>query len=183
MDDLRQTEEIEEERLSRLNQSRLRSDNLSAEVVQTKEAFIKKLEAVINKHRRNKKYFALAFALAAFKELVLDIALDFAFGFGLIPIIGQIPGWATSFAIFILMFGKGMFVGKAKARSIVFLLGDSVPYLEELPLTVISIFFVWSSSSKKAKLAQRYTHKVESVSVEKFQEIEKKYKEIEKSLK
>ena len=52
--------------------------------------------------------FEIAISLAILKDGVLDILLDF-FGIGLIPIIGQIPGWFLSAFFTYFLWGKGWF--------------------------------------------------------------------------
>lgn len=147
------TPTIEEERLIRLQHGRL-MDKINA------EAAIKGFaESVANKLNRmiaeghDTTAFLIVMLLAIAKDGLLDIGLDFL-GIGLIPIIGQVPGYFLSAVLFYIMHGKGMLRGKLFARVLIMFFADSLPIVEELPITVFAVLFAWRGLVKKAQKAE-----------------------------
>ncbi|HEY4477161.1 MAG TPA: hypothetical protein VJB56_00865 [Candidatus Paceibacterota bacterium] len=89
--------------------------------------------------------------LAILKDGLLDIGLDFL-GIGLIPILGQIPGWFVSAIIYMLIGGNW---GKKMGLKMVFFIFDALPLFEELPLTIIFVCWWWYDVRKEARKAER----------------------------
>jgi len=145
---------IEEERIMNLQRARF-ARKIGAE--RAVAALAQKLADKLNKiiaDGNDKSAFLVVVTLALIKDGLLDIGLDFL-GIGLIPIVGQIPGYFVSATLFYFMRGKGMLRGKMFGRVLVFFLADSFPLVEELPITVFAVLFAWRGLVKKARQAER----------------------------
>jgi hypothetical protein len=119
--DISQTE-IEDERSMRLNQARHKfltkgSTRVAAEKV------AEKLEEMIAKGNDKIALF-IVLTVALLKDGILDIFLDFL-GIGVIPVLGQIPGYFLSAVLFYLMWGRGMLKGRIFAWVLSFFVADS----------------------------------------------------------
>ncbi|MEK7630752.1 MAG: hypothetical protein AAB417_01865 [Patescibacteria group bacterium] len=98
--------------------------------------------------------------LAFLKDGLLDVGLDFLFGFGEIPIIGQLPGYAVSMILYYFMFGKGYFLkqrAKMNMRAWLFVLGfivDGLPLVNNLPGTTVTVIHTIRLLKKRARKAK-----------------------------
>jgi|GEM_PF-5812128 len=116
--------------------------------------------------------------LAFLKDGLLDIGLDFL-GIGLIPIIGQAPGWAVSTILYYFMFGKGYFLkqrAKMNARAWLYVLGfivDGLPVVEELPATTLMVVHTIRLIKKRARQAKIDLQKLNSATDDEVRRLEK----------
>ena len=163
---------IEEERMMRLQRARLRdrifAENITGELAQRVAVKLNKL--ISDGH--NTAVFFIVITLAIAKDGLLDIGLDFL-GIGLIPILGQIPGYFLSAVLFYIMQGKGMLRGRIFGLVLVFFLADSFPLIEELPLTVFAVMFAWHGIVKKARQAESDLHILKQKTQEELEAIER----------
>ena len=166
--------QIEEERAGRLSQARLTTSTLKDIASLNSKGIAEKLEKMIAKY--DKEALLIVLALAFIKDGAMDILLDLI-GVGLIPIIGQIPGYFISAVIFYLMWGKGMLKGRIMAWVLLLLIGDSLPFLEEFPITTFTVLFAWRGLVKKIKQAEADKERLSEATNEEFEEIGKRYKD------
>ena len=164
--------QIEEGKMSRLSQARLTNSTLKDIAFLNIGGTVKKLDKMIAKYDKEALFIVLALALI--KDGAMDILLDFV-GIGLIPIIGQIPGYFISVVIFYLMWGKGMLKGRIMAWVLLFLIGDSLPIVEEFPITTVTVLFAWRGVVKKIKQAEADKESLTEATSEEIEEIEKRY--------
>ena len=167
--DLSQIEE--ERRIGRLNLSRARHPKKIT--LAAAEKATGKLEEMIAKGH-DKTAFFIVLAIALLKDGILDIILDFL-GFGLIPILGQIPGYFLSAVLFYLMWGKGMIKGRVFAWVLSFFIIDSLPFLEEFPFTTIAVLFSWRGVVRKTRRLQEEKERLEEMTEEEIEQIEQNY--------
>lgn len=97
--------------------------------------------------------FVIGLTLALIKDGVMDWVFDFVL-IGEIPIIGQIPGMLLSALLVYFMWGKGMLKRKIAARFIIFMLADSLPFLNNLPLTTVAMLLSWRHIKQRARQAE-----------------------------
>ncbi len=99
--------------------------------------------------------FLFALGLAFLKDGLLDWGLNLL-GIGLIPIVGQIPGWLVSGILYYFLWSKGWFK-KTKIRISYWVLAlffDNLPGFEELPLTILEVCFAWAFIRRRARQAK-----------------------------
>ncbi len=99
--------------------------------------------------------FIFALWLAILKDGLLDWGLNLI-GIGLIPIVGQIPGWLVSGILYYFLWGKGWF-RRTKIRVgywVLALFFDNLPGFEELPLTTIEVCLAWWMIRHRARQAE-----------------------------
>lgn len=164
--------QIEEKRRAVFNQARLTASTLKDITSLNAKGTAEKLEKMIAKH--NKEALLIVLALALIKDGAMDILLDFA-GIGLIPIIGQIPGYFISAVIFYLMWGKGMLKGRIMAWALLLLIGDNLPLVEEFPITTFTVLFAWRGLVKRIKWAEAEKERLSEMTNDELEEIEKRY--------
>ncbi len=98
--------------------------------------------------------------LAFLKDGLLDIGLNFL-GIGLVPVIGQIPGWFVSATLYYFMYGKGYFLkqrARMNMRGWLFVFGfilDGLPAVEELPITTLTVAHTIRLVKKRARQAKK----------------------------
>ena len=165
--------QIEEERRSVFNQAKLTTSTLKDIASLNAKGTAEKLEKMIAKY--DKEALLIVLALALIKDGAADVLLDFFFGVGLIPILGQIPGYFISAVIFYLMWGKGMLKGRIMAWVFLLLIGDSLPILEEFPITTFTVLFAWRGFVKKIKQAEADKERLAEATSDELEEIEKRY--------
>ena len=165
--------QIEEERRSVFNQAKLTTSTLKDIASLNAKGAAEKLEKMIAKY--DKEALLIVLALALIKDGAADVLLDFFFGVGLIPILGQIPGYFISAVIFYLMWGKGMLKGRIMAWVFLLLIGDSLPILEEFPITTFTVLFAWRGFVKKIKQAEADKERLAEATSDELEEIEKRY--------
>jgi len=110
--------------------------------------------------------------LAILKDGLLDIGLDFLFGFGAIPVLGQIPGWFISALIYVL--AGGTWIKKMGLKTIFFIL-DLLPLFEELPLTVLFVFLWWHDIRKEAWKAEVQLAELREKTPEELRTLDEEY--------
>ncbi|KKS39063.1 MAG: hypothetical protein A3G49_03185 [Candidatus Sungbacteria bacterium RIFCSPLOWO2_12_FULL_41_11] len=93
--------------------------------------------------------FLIALALAGAKD-------GWDWTFGKIPIVGLIGGTCISLALFLFLWGKGMFKkGKIKmARLILVLFFDNIPLIKNLPTNTLMVLYAWHVVKKRAREAE-----------------------------
>ncbi|MCK6462732.1 MAG: hypothetical protein L6Q29_02840 [Candidatus Pacebacteria bacterium] len=167
--------EAEEEKLGRFNASKLRSEMAAASKANLLGAanLADKLEEMIAKGNDKSALF-IVLSLAAFKDGLMDVLLDF-FVIGVIPVVGQIPGAFVSAVLFYLMWGKGMLKGRLFALVLAFFIGDSLPIIEELPLTVVAVLFAWHGLVKRVQQAEADKERLGEMSVEEMENLAQAY--------
>ena len=163
----------EEENVRRLNQARLTASTLKDITSLNIGGTVKKLEKMIAKY--DKEALLIILALALIKDGAADVLLDFFFGVGLVPSLGQIPGYFISAVIFYLMWGKGMLKGRTMAWVLFLLIGDNLPLVEEFPITTFTVLFAWRGFVKKVKQAEADKERLAEATGEELEEIEKRY--------
>lgn len=117
--------------------------------------------------------FLIMIMLAIFKDGLLDILLDFLF-IGMIPVIGQIPGWFVSAVIFYFMWGKGWFL-KFRLHLWFYALSfiiDGLPLFEELPITTLTVLYAWHNVRKWAKEAEEKLQSLDMSTKEELEELD-----------
>lgn len=166
--DLSQTEG---ERMERLNLGRaIRPKKMALAAA---ERAASKLEEMIAKGH-DKTAFFIVLAIALLKDGILDIILDFL-GFGLIPILGQIPGYFLSAVLFYLMWGKGMIKGRIFAWVLSFFIIDSLPFFKEFPFTTVAVLFSWQGVVRKTRQLEAEKERLEEMTEEEVEQIEQNY--------
>ena len=118
--------------------------------------------------------FSIALALALIKDIV-DVALDFIFGVGEIPVLGQIPGYIISGILTFFLWGKGWFL-KPKIRLAYYGLGlfvDNLPLANNLPLQTLTVLYAWHNAREKAKQSQGWLQELGRASEKRIREIER----------
>ncbi|MEK9166568.1 MAG: hypothetical protein AAB846_02435 [Patescibacteria group bacterium] len=118
--------------------------------------------------------FSIAITLALTKDGV-DVALDFLFGVGEIPILGQIPGYIISGILTNFLLGKGWLL-KPKIRLTYYVLGlfvDNLPLANNLPLSALTILYAWHNVREQAKQSQGRLEELGRASEKRIKEIEK----------
>ncbi len=144
----------EELTLSRRSMAR----QIESKVRQLAKKLAQKLEQQIRDGNDASAITILIF-LAFLKDGLLDIGLDFL-GIGIVPIIGQIPGWFVSATLFYFMYGKGYFLkqrAKMNARIWLYVLSfifDGLPAIEALPVTTITVLHTIKLMKKRARQAK-----------------------------
>jgi|SRR3989344_4619411 len=166
--------QIEEERKGRLNQARKTASTLKDIVSLNSKEIAGKLEKIIARY--DKEALLIVLALALIKDGVADFLLDFAI-IGIIPILGQIFGYFISAVIFYLMWGKGMLKGKIMTWVLALFIGDSLPFLEEFPVTTFTVLFAWKTLVKKVKQAEADKERLFETTDEELEEIKKRYED------
>lgn len=75
---------------------------------------------------------------------------------GKIPIVGLIGGTCISLALFLFLWGKGMFKrGKIKmARFILILFFDNIPLIKNIPMNTLMVLYAWHVVKKRAREAE-----------------------------
>lgn len=164
--------QIEEERRRVFNQAKLTTSTLKNIASLNTKGTAEKLEKMIVKY--DKEALLIVLALALIKDGAMDILLDFA-GIGLIPILGQIPGYFISAVIFYLMWGKGMLKGRIMAWVLLLLIGDNLPLVEEFPITTFTVLFAWRGLVKRIKRAEAEKERLSEMTNDELEEIEKRY--------
>lgn len=174
VNDINNVARREEEKLARLQMSRARHRfSLQKSTSNAAAKVTGKLEEMIARGNDKTALFVVL-ALAALKDGGLDIILDFLF-IGLLPIIGQIPGYFISAVLFALMWGKGMLKGRIFAWVLSFFVADSLPFVEELPLTVTAVLFAWHGLVKKVREMEEQKKRIGKMSQEEIEQIEENY--------
>ncbi|RJQ32902.1 hypothetical protein C4572_00320 [Candidatus Parcubacteria bacterium] len=163
----------EEERQARLNQARLLLSRERLKISSIANDVAEKLEKMIEKGN-DKSAFFIVLIIGLAKDGLLDIALDFL-GVGLIPIIGQIPGFFLTSVLFYLMWGRGMLKGRIFAWVLSMFIGDSLPIIEELPLTTIAILFAWKGLLKRIKKIKEEREKLANMTDDEIKEVERRF--------
>lgn len=165
--------QIEEQRMSRLNQARAEADKINTE--QSVVEFAQKVAGKLNKlieQGHDTTAFGIAIALACLKDGV-DIGLDFII-VGEIPIIGQSPGIFISVALIYFLYGKGYF-NNTKIKIILWGLGlfaDNLPFLiNDLPMTVLSVLMAWHVVRKRARKAEEDMQELPKKTMEELETI------------
>lgn len=115
--------------------------------------------------------------LAILKDGLLDIGLDFIFGFGAIPVLGQIPGWFISALLYVLT--GGTWIKKMGLKTIFFIL-DILPLFEELPLTVLFVFLWWHDIRKEAWEAEMHLVELREKTPEELSALDEEYEDEER---
>lgn len=143
--------------------------NHAARRIQWREAIAPRFQPVVSRaagaiaERLNREIeaghdtsvFLFALGLALLKDGLLDWGLNLL-GIGLIPIVGQIPGWLVSGILYYFLWGKGWF-RRTKIRISYWILAlffDNLPGFEELPLTIIEVGFAWWVIRHRARQAE-----------------------------
>jgi hypothetical protein len=150
-----ETMTIEDERLMRLEEAR----RIEEEAEETRRlvggiaqrvAF--KLNALVEEgHATGVFTFMLAIAIA--KDGLMDWLLDFLI-IGEIPLVGQIPGALMGATLWFFMRMRGSYA-KRKFRQIILLTIDCLPFfINNLPLTTLSVLWMWSDAKKDAEKAE-----------------------------
>lgn len=165
---------IEEQRMAGLQQARM-ADKISAEgfVIGIAERVAGKLNKLIEQGH-DTTAFGIAIFLACIKDGV-DIGLDFLFGFGEIPILGQLIGIFISASLMYFLWGKGWF-NTTKVKILLWGLGffaDNLPFLiNDLPMTVLTVLMAWHVMRKKAREAEEQMPKLFEKTIEELEAIE-----------
>lgn len=162
----------EQWRLDRLNQARMTASTLKDIASLNTKGTVENLEKMIAKY--DKEALMIVLALALIKDGVMDILLDF-FGIGLIPILGQIPGYFITAVIFYLMWGKGMLKGRITAWVLMLLIGDNLPVVEEFPITTFTVLFAWRGLVKRIKQAESDKERLAEATRDELEEIKRRY--------
>jgi len=117
--------------------------------------------------------FSIALALAMIKDGV-DIGLDFIFGVGEIPVLGQVPGYILSGILTYFLWGKGWFLAP-KIRLAYYGLGlfvDNLPLANDLPMNTLVVLYAWHNVREKAKRSQEWLRELGRASEKRIREIE-----------
>ena len=165
--------QIEEERRRVFNQAKLTTSTLKDIASLNIKGTAEKLEKMVAKY--DKEALMIVLALALVKDGAMDILLDFFFGIGLVPILGQIPGYFISAVIFYLMWGKGMLKGRIMAWVLLLIIGDNLPLLEEFPITTFTVLFAWRGFVKRIKRAESDKERLNEMSEEEISQIKEEY--------
>jgi len=154
MADANNAESIEEARAAELQRSRMRDKQRAREDV---HGIAARIAARLNKRiaeGHDTSVLLIGLTLALFKDVVLDNALDFLGGIGEIPILGQLPGYLVSALLTYFMWGKGMFRKKIALKVFLMLLDVSPFFLNNLPMTTITVLLAWKEVRDRALQAE-----------------------------
>jgi hypothetical protein len=115
--------------------------------------------------------FSIAIGLALLKDAI-DIGADMMF-FGLIPVLGQLPGMFISATLFFFMFGKGYFL-QTRVKIIWWVCGiflDNLPGLNAVPITTLTVIYAWHLTRKKGQEAEEKLSKLKEFTNQQLQEL------------
>ena len=115
--------------------------------------------------------FMLAILLAIMKD-GLDFILDIL-GVGLIPILGQIPGYFLSAFLMVFLWGKGYFL-KGKIKIIYWIFGlffDNLPAFNALPLNTLTVIYAWHVVRKRAGKAREKLDDVKKLTEQEVEDL------------
>lgn len=115
--------------------------------------------------------FMIALSLAALKD-ILDLGLNIAL-VGLLPIVGQIPGFFLSVFLYLFLRGKGWFI-KTKIKIMWWILGffiDNLPVVNSLPMNTLAVLYAWRIVRKRASSAERKLEKIKELTEQEIENI------------
>lgn len=115
--------------------------------------------------------FSIALLLAAAKDGV-DIYLN-ALLVGLIPFLGQIPGYFLTAFLAYFLWGKGWFL-KTRIKIIWWVMAifvDNLPAINTLPISVLTVLYAWHIIRKRAAAAQRKLKNLEKLTEKEIGEL------------
>lgn len=119
--------------------------------------------------------FSIAIMLAIMKD-ALDLGLD-AVLIGLIPVVGQLPGYFLSAVLTYFLWGKGWFL-KSKMKIIYLVCSvffDNLPLFNALPLNTINVLYAWKVVKESGESAAKTMENLHALSEKELAELNEEH--------